>query len=185
MKTIVSTIIAILFVTALLIFKHIGEASYSFLFALISLIAIVIQLFPRLKELDFKNLKLVLSEIKEAKEELYAREEDFKKISHLFLLILSYSTVTQGRWGSKDSAELQRKWFEQKIDCLSDALEYSNEEKSEIKKYIDKYNEYDSLMKGRGALQTTDPDYEDTKKKLELISNELLLMLKHDVEKNV
>jgi hypothetical protein len=174
-----------MFITALLVLGHIGEVSYSFLFALITLISIVVQLFPRLKELDLKNLKLVLAEIKDTKAELYAREEDLKSISHIILLVLSYSTVTQGRWGSTKSIDLQKQWFQQKIEQLTDALQYSNDEKKEITKYISKYNEYDSLMKGRGALKTSDPDYKETKEKLEIISNEILEMLQEDVSKNV
>ncbi len=183
MKTIIIAVVAIIFFTALLTLDQIGELSFVSLLSLTALISIVVQLFPRLKELDLKNLKLVLQEIKDTKEEIYAREEDLKKISYQTLLILTFNSVTQGRMGSKESWKLQRQWFQKNLAALTDSLHYTEDERSELVKYMNKYNEFDHLLSDRDSLQTTDPDYKEVKEKLNEISAEIQEMLSKDIAK--
>src|SRR5437899_7686297 len=67
--------------TYLLWLRHIGEASYCFLVALTAMLGLVLHGFSRLQEFDLKNLRLVLREIRQTKEELFVREEKLKAIA--------------------------------------------------------------------------------------------------------
>ena len=59
MPLIISTIVFIVF-TVLLYISKIGEASYAFLVAATALFGLVLHGFDRLKEIDLKNLRVVL-----------------------------------------------------------------------------------------------------------------------------
>jgi hypothetical protein len=59
-------VVSVAFFTTLLVLQEISEIAYSALVALSALVAIIIYGFPRLAELDIKNLRLTLREVKEA-----------------------------------------------------------------------------------------------------------------------
>jgi hypothetical protein len=68
--------------TCLLIVDKVSEASYIGLMLPLALVCIVLLCLPRLRELDLKNLKIVLSEIKQVKaeiEEMYGGIENIKR----------------------------------------------------------------------------------------------------------
>ena len=46
---------------------------------------------------------------------------------------------------------------------------------------MEKYEEIDKLFAGRGALNTTDPDYAEVKVKIELVSDQINEMLRKDI----
>lgn len=75
----ISTITFLVF-TTLLLFGKIGEATYCFLVASAALLGLVLHGFSRLQELDLKNLRLVLREIEQTKNELFVQEEKLKAI---------------------------------------------------------------------------------------------------------
>lgn len=66
--------------TVLLIFDKVGGLTYLGLLGLLLLTGVVLHGFSRLRELDLKNLKLTLSEIKEVKAEI---EQMYGGIDHL------------------------------------------------------------------------------------------------------
>jgi len=79
---VIGTILLILF-TVLLVTKQINELTYSAVIVGSMLVSITIAVLPRLSELDLKNLRLVLAEIKKTKteiEELYGGIENIKRI---------------------------------------------------------------------------------------------------------
>lgn len=81
-NTVIFVIYALLIVlvTYLLVNKHIEAGSYTLLFSILSISAIAIFLSDRLKELDIKNLKLVLTDIRKVKKDIYAKEESLRLI---------------------------------------------------------------------------------------------------------
>ena len=173
--------IAFAIFTALLWLGRIGEASYCFLVAAAALLGLVLHGFGRLQELDLKNLRLVLRDIEQTKKELFVREEKLKAIAIPLAQIIALTGASEGRFGSRESWQVKREWYKQRIDALSQALELSPSESLEIQKYTEKYAEIDRVMGQREALQTTDSDFTEVKQKLESLSLELLEMMKADV----
>ena len=72
--------VGIVLFTLLLQAMLIGQWAYASLISVLALICVAIVLLPRLKELDLKNLRLTLAEIKQVKAEV---EEIYSGISHL------------------------------------------------------------------------------------------------------
>ncbi|MFC1782333.1 hypothetical protein ACFL02_01955 [Planctomycetota bacterium] len=80
--SIIFGLIGICLFTILLVKQYIGEAIYGWLLCVLALVCIVILVFPRLQELDLKNLKLTLNKIKQIKseiEEIYGGIDNLKK----------------------------------------------------------------------------------------------------------
>ena len=65
--------------------------------------------FDRLKELDLKNFKLILNEIKTVKDDVYAKAATVKKIGEEVAEFTSFSVITVGRFVGDD---LQEKMLE-------------------------------------------------------------------------
>lgn len=175
--------IAFIIFTALLFFGHIGEASYCFLVAATALLGLVLHGFGRLQELDLKNLRLVLREIEQTKKELFVREEKLKAIAIPLAQVIAFTGASEGRWGSRESSPVKREWYKQKVESLISALQLSSPEENETLKYTNKYAEIDAVFGDREGLKTTDPDYAETKAKLESLNSELLEMMKADTAK--
>jgi len=89
--------------TALLLLEHIGEASYCLLVALSTLLGLVLHGFGRLQELDLKNLRLVLREIKATKKELFVREEKLKEIVLPLAQVIALTGASEGRLVDRES----------------------------------------------------------------------------------
>ena len=177
----ISTVAFITF-TTLLWLGNIGEASFSFLVAATALFGLVLHGFSRLQELDLKNLRLVLREIKETKQELFVREEKLKSIIVPLVHLLAYTGAAEGRWTERETAALKHQWYKKKLFMLIESLDFNSQEAIEARKFIEKYDEIDRLFAGRGALQTTDPDYPQVKNRIDLLNQEIKDMLKRDID---
>jgi hypothetical protein len=175
--------IAFAIFTVLLWMGRLGEASYCFLAGVSALLGIVLHGFGRLQELDLKNLRLVLREIEQTKKELFVREEKLKSIAVPLAQIIALTGASEGRMSSRESWEIKREWYRQKLQALVEALDLSAQEAAEIRKYMDKYNEIDRALGEREGLKTTDVDYPAVKAKLESLSAEIRDMMKLDVSK--
>ena len=180
MPIVISTIAFITF-TGLLWLGKIGEASFSFLVAATALFGLVLHGFSRLQELDLKNLRLVLREIKETKEELFVREEKLKSVIVPLVQILSYAGVAEGRWTEAETSALKRQWYKKKLTMLLESLDFNPQEAIETKKFVEKYDELDRLFAGCGALNTADPDYTALKARIDGLCQEINDMLRKDI----
>lgn len=169
--------------TALLVLGYIGEAAYAFLAACMALLGLVLHGFGRLQEIDLKNLKLVLRELKETKEELFVKQQQLKSLAMPLAKIIAFSSAVGGRLTSKESFALRTKWYRKKIEELIEALGIESSEAAETRKYLEKYEEIDKALGAREGLHTTDPDYEAVKQRLETLNNEINETLKADIEK--
>lgn len=170
--------------TTLLVLGYIGQAAYSFLVVSVALVGIVLHGFGRLKEVDFKNLKLTLRELKEAKEELSVKQEHLKTLAIPLVQLIALSSVVEGRPSNRESIHLRRKWYKKKIQELVDAFGIGSRAAEDIQKILTKYEEIDKIFCSHdGQLRTTDPDYESAKKQLESLNNEVNSMLNVDIER--
>lgn len=178
----ISTIVFIVF-TILLYVNKIGEASYAFLVAATALFGLVLHGFDRLKEIDLKNLRVVLRELQETKKELFVREENLKSIAIPLAQIVAFTGVSEGRLGSKETWSAKRKWYKKKLEELISSLNFSEHEEKEANKFVEKYDAIDKLLADRDAMKTTDPDYQKSKEKVEKLSDEIIELMKQDFEK--
>lgn len=182
MPLVISTIVFIVF-TGLLYIGKVGEASYAFLIAATALFGLVLHGFDRLKELDLKNLRIVLRELQETKKELFVREEKLKSIAIPLAQIVAFTGASEGRLSSKETWSAKRKWYKKKLEELIASLNFTSDEEREAKKFVEKYEEIDKLLADREALKTTDPDYGKVKERIEQISAELNELMRQDFEK--
>lgn len=169
--------------TVLLILGYVGEAAYAFLAAVSALMGLVLHGFGRLQEIDLKNLKLVLRELKETKEELFVKQQQLSSLAVPLAQIIAFSSAVEGRLSSKESFSLRRKWYKKKVQELIEALGIDSVSDKETRKYLEKYEEIDKAFGERSVLQTSDPDYEVVKRRIEALSTEVNEMLKSDIEK--
>lgn len=169
--------------TALLWLGYIGEVSYCFLAVVSVLLGLVLHGFSRLQELDLKNLRLVLREIEQTKQELFVREEKLKSIVAPLAQVIALTGASEGRLASREFWVVKRKWYVQKLQSLIELLGLSTAESLETLKYTQKYAEIDSVFGARDGLMTSDPDYEATKAKLDTLGSELVDMMKEDISK--
>ena len=181
MPLVISSIAFAIF-TTLLWLEKLSEPSYTFLIAATAVFGLVLHGFDRLKELDLKNLRVTLREIKETQKELYVREEKLKSVAIPLAQIVAFTGASGGRWGSEDGNTAKRKWYKHKLEGLMKALDFDSKEHQEAKKFIEKYEAIDKLFNGRGALNVNDEDYQETKAALDKLSNEITELLKQDVQ---
>ena len=146
--------------------------------ALAIMLGLVLHGFGRLQELDLKNLRLVLREIDETKKELLVREEKLMAIAIPLVQAIALTGASEGRIGSRESWKVKRNWYKKHLKELIEAFKFSSGESFEALKYVEKYKEIDEVLGEREVLKTTDPDYKQTKEKLEELSNELMEMMK-------
>ncbi len=81
MIAILISIFGIALFTTLLISKQITGTAFCFLMTLTAIVTLAVHGFDRLKEIDLKQLKMTLVEIRETKEEIFAKEKDLKKLA--------------------------------------------------------------------------------------------------------
>lgn len=172
--------------TTLLIIGRLGELSYVTLCGGTLLLSLVLPSLDRLLELDIKNLKVVLKDIQQAKNDLFEREQELKAVIILMMKVLSYAGAAEGRFSSMEYAALRRRWYMLKTDQLSKHLKLSQTESKDIVKYADIYKKMDAVFeKHNGNLKTTDPDYENSINHLKQLERELFDLMEADLqEKN-
>lgn len=179
----ITPIVLFVVFTALLLANKIGELSYFSLNALSILVGVVIYGFDRLQEVDFKNLKMVLSELKQAKEELFVREEKLKEITFLISQIMAFTGYSGGRFESKESLQLKRAWYRYQINKLKEVAQLNNSESKELDKFFDVYSRIDTTLER--DLKPNDPDYQSWRDALEHLVEELKTLLQEDIERHI
>lgn len=120
----------IVLVTFLLNTGKIGSSAFTILFISIVLSGIALYGFDRLKELDLKNWKLVLSEIKEVKRDVYAKAETVKKLGEELAELTAFNVTSVGRFAAPD---LQEKMIEAR-DRINELLKEIGSDEKKIEK---------------------------------------------------
>ncbi|MDO9566698.1 MAG: hypothetical protein Q7J15_08160 [Candidatus Desulfaltia sp.] len=161
-----------------------GAASFVSFISVVLISGFAFYGFDRIKELDIKNLRLILSEIKETKAEIFAKQDDLKKTAFVMSEILAFSSADNGRMDSKEGYRIKREWYDHKLNELMNDFDFSDKEIQEIKKFSAKYNEIDRLLQDRDVLKVSDPDYKEIKTKLESLSSEIKRMQQEDTKKD-
>lgn len=110
----------------------IGSIAFTTLFISIILSSLALYGFDRLKELDLKNLRLVLNEIKEVKKDIYAKAETVKKLGEEVAELTAFNVTGIGRFASPD---LQEKMLEAR-DRINRILQGIGSDKTKITKIL-------------------------------------------------
>jgi hypothetical protein len=129
-KNIVITCIFLLFlITFLLITKYISSSIYAILFSVILIIGIALYSFDRLKELDIKNLRIILSEAKEIRKDIYAKAEIVRKLGEEMADLTAFNVTRVGRFAPPN---LQEKMLEAR-DKIKNILKEIGSSETKIK----------------------------------------------------
>jgi hypothetical protein len=108
-------------------------------------VGLVIYLLPDLQELNLKELKLVLREIKDAEKRIYARVDTLKQLSILLADILLMHDLNIGRLSSTDDdGKLLRKWHDKKRSELLGLIGATPHESNHILRFRDLFDNFDS-----------------------------------------
>lgn len=118
-------------ITWLLLKKGIKAGHYVFLFTVIVLASLALYGFDRLKEIDLKNLRLILNEIKEVKKDVYAKAETVKKLGEELAELTVFNITTVGRYG--EVAYIDKKMLEGR-DKINMVLSEVGSDDAKIKK---------------------------------------------------
>lgn len=169
--------------TTLLWLDRIGQAAYCFLLAGTALTGLVLAAFDRLGELDLKNMRIVLHEIRQARDELLISEQRLRHVALPIVKMLAFSSAAEGRFGSAEGVSAKRAWCYRTIDQLAVRLDFTAADTAEVQKYIRLYKSIDQLFEQRSALPPGDPDRERLAAQASAISSQLVDMLKNDTEK--
>ncbi|GAG85408.1 unnamed protein product, partial [marine sediment metagenome] len=91
--------------TFLLYIEKIGPNHFTILFAFTILSSLALYLSDRLKEIDLRNLRISLNELREVKRDIYAKAETVKKIGEKSAELIAYNVTKVGRFAPLDLEE--------------------------------------------------------------------------------
>lgn len=118
--------------TLLLIYDQILNGIYLSLFSVLAFSCIVIALLPRLKEIDFKNLRTTLVEIKKTKKEIFAKEESLKEIALRVSELIKANATFASYLSDEEDDKLQNEFINSKINNLLHVIGFSENTFSQI-----------------------------------------------------
>ncbi|MBU1862493.1 MAG: hypothetical protein KKH94_02375 [Candidatus Omnitrophica bacterium] len=119
---------SIVLFTWLLIIGKIKEWAFVILFIVVLLFSVGINSVDRLRELDLKNLRIVLNEMKEVKREVFAKEATVKAMGEEIAYLTAYLMTTVGR--VVDSKGLTEKLYETREKLISMMHEIGSDNKA-------------------------------------------------------
>jgi hypothetical protein len=131
--------------TLLLWWQRISGSEYVVLFLSAGVMALGLYGFRRLREFDLKNLRFVLSEIRDVQQSIYAKEEDLRSIAFRLAEILAVTVAFQGRWGSQRSNELKRRWYRSKARNLLNEIQVPPDRREKVFSVLDALDEMDQM----------------------------------------
>jgi hypothetical protein len=106
-------------------------------------IAIVVYVLPQLQELNLKELKVVLREIKETENRIYATEKTVRELMLKLADLAAMETLNFSRLSGSEYAQLMRQWRDKRVDEILDLVEATPEEKNHLSRYAPIYKGID------------------------------------------
>jgi len=128
----------------LLFLEKINQVCFVTLMCSTGLFSFVILSLSRLKELDLKNLKLTLTELKQVKSDIYAKEDDLKKSSKLISELILFNSLFASRFGDTRSHECSQLWAKLKAKELLSALNIPDDQQKEVFRFSKMFEKMDS-----------------------------------------
>jgi len=119
-------------------------------------IAIVVYVLPQLQELNLKELKVVLREIKETESRIYATEQTVRELMLTLADLAVMETLNFSRLSGSEFGELMRQWRDKRIDKILELVEATPNQKSHLRRYVPMYKGMDDAH----AMPVTLPERE-------------------------
>lgn len=140
-NAIIFFVVGVLGVLGLNSLKIIGEYSFVGLIGLFLLGSFVVWFKDRIIKADFGKLSFELSQIQIIQKDVIAREEHIRQTALILGEITLFSNATSGLSFPEEIRELRRSWFEYKVKELMSLISALPEEKSNVFKYLNQFNE--------------------------------------------
>jgi hypothetical protein len=175
----IASILIILF-TSMLFLSVLGQASYISLVSVSMLAGFIIFFSDRIREINIKEFKVLLSEIKAAKEEVFAKEKEVKDIAFNLAKIIAFTSQVQGRMNNQDGHERWRKWYRYHLDRLNEITNFTNDETNEIYKISRMFDELDELLAKCGN-NVSKPSYKEHKPSVDKKIEEINKSIEEDI----
>ncbi len=165
--------------TCLLYVGKLQEGTYLVLVIALAVICFLIYAFPRLQgqqEIDLKSgkISLALKEVHDIQKDIYAREENVRRLTLALTELLLTASMMLNRWGSTESNAERKLLFRTKIANILTFIKASSEEHESVHRIANAFEEYDASVE-----HYTGP--EDGK--LEL-NNKLHQVIREEIEKS-
>jgi len=117
-------------------------------------IAIVVYVLPQLQELNLKELKVVLREIKDAEKRVYAGLDTVRELALLIADTLMMHSLNANRLTGPDFAELYHEWQTHHLLKISRLIEATPEDQEHLLRYSSLYQALDAAL----ARDQKDPE---------------------------
>ena len=127
---------AVVLISYFLMVGQIGSTAYTTLFLVILLTSLALYGFDRLRVFDLKNLMISLDEIKEVRNDVFAKAETVKTLGEEIADLTAFNVTQAGRFAGPD---LQQKMMQarNRIKQLLQRLGSSDEKIARISKQIE------------------------------------------------
>jgi hypothetical protein len=111
--------------------------------AVTALVSLVLHGFPRIREVDLRNLTMTLDQIENTKHQIYATAEDLKRASLVLADLILFTSEVGSRYGSEEDFNLQKQWKRRKCNLLLEAFGASAQERGNLFRYADFFRRFD------------------------------------------
>lgn len=169
--------------TTLRCFGKLNDLSYCSMIIVLFLVILALIFYPRLKELDLKNLRLTLIEINEAKEEVASKEKEIKEIAKTLARITAFTGQVQNRMLGEGTHELHEEWYRQQIEYLLKVASFTEDDRKDIFRIYDVYNEFDQALNRSEKKFLSQEQREEIRRRCEGKNTQIENTIKSDIEK--
>jgi hypothetical protein len=132
------------------------------LIAVLALVAVAVHAFPRLEELNLRQLSIRLREVKSAEERIYAKEQSVQELMLTLADLSAMESLNVGRLGpSGKLLDLMRKWRERRLEKILDLVSATPEQKANLQRFVPIYRAIDDAyaldLPAQDRQQAADP----------------------------
>ena len=121
--------------------KVIGQTHYVILLTVLSLACLAIHGFSRIRELDLKNMRIILDRMEEIRADVYAKTEDLNRTSFELSRLIAVHSAFQGILPSKETGAFRDKLTRNSIEALLKSTGIPESEINRVFKYQDAIHE--------------------------------------------
>ena len=121
----------------------IPDWSVIFLIAVFILAAIAVRAFPRLEEINLRQLSIRLRKVEEAEKRIYAREKTVRELTLTLADLAVMETLNFSRLSGSEFGDLMRQWRDKRVDKILELVEATPEQKSHLRRYVPMYKGMD------------------------------------------
>jgi len=121
----------------------IPDWSVIFLIAVFILAAIAVRAFPRLEEINLRQLSIRLRKVEEAEKRIYAREKTVRELTLTLADLAVMETLNFSRLSGSEFGDLMRQWRDKRVDKILELVEATPSQKNHLRRYVPMYKGMD------------------------------------------